>query len=177
MAAKVDWDNRFEKISGEFSLVKDFNWQSAVLNDTDLFTAILADVIKNGRKSKRPGKRPPLSRKEGLEQLSRLAGEDFTDLEFSDAFRILCDGRSVRNVAAKTSLNRNTVYNLLCGTKRPTFALMEQIAASFGKHPSFFLEYRVGSILSQMNRFLSSSPDTATLWYKNLRAETIGISK
>jgi transcriptional regulator with XRE-family HTH domain len=175
MAAKKNWDEKFEEVSKEFPLIKTFNWDTAVMSDTDLFTTLLSDVIKSGRKVKKPGKRPNLSRKDAEEKLSQLAAEDFSELEFKDAFIALSAQRSIRHVASKTGLDRNIVYGLLNGTRLPLFREMEQIAESFGKDPSFFLEYRVGYVLSKMNKFLFSSPETAAYWYKNFKSEILEI--
>jgi len=176
MATRKSWDDKFEEIAKEFPLVRRFNWETAILNDSDLFTTLLADVIKSGRKLKKPGKRPSLSRKDSEEKLSQLAAEDFSELEFKDAFIALSSNRSIRHTASKTGLDRNIVYGLLNGTRLPSFREMEQIASSFGKDPSFFLEYRIGFVLSKMNQFLFSSPETAAFWYKNFKSDVITIS-
>jgi len=174
--AKQTWDERFEIIAKEFPDTRNFNWESAVFNDTDLFTSLLGDVIRSGRTSKRPGKRPALSRKEAEGRLNQLAAEDHSELEFQDAFRVMCGKRSIRHIANKTGLDRNMVHGLMTGKKYPTFALMEQIADAFDRDPSFFLEYRIGYILSRMNTFLFRSPDTASLWYKKFKTDVLEVS-
>jgi transcriptional regulator with XRE-family HTH domain len=176
MADKKSWDERFDAIVGEFPNIENFNWGTAVSGDMDLFTDLLHDVIKTSRPGGgKQGKRPKLSRLEASERLDQLAGEDFTELCFADAFAALKGARSIRHTASKCEIDRNIVYDLLKGKKQPTFKLMEQIATSFGKDPSYFLEYRVGYVTSKLNTFLYNSPDTATLWFKNFHREFIKV--
>lgn len=175
MAAKKSWEDRFEAMVKEFPSIENFNWAQAIYRDTELFTTLLGDVIKATGDSSRPGKRPPLSRNEAIEKLNQVAAEDFTEYEFCDAFRGLCAGKSVRGVAAKTGLDRNMVHGLMTGSRTPSFQSMEIIAAAFSKDPSFFLEYRVGYILSIVSKFLYDSPETASLWFEKFKVDKIEV--
>lgn len=175
MPAKRSWEDRFEAIVREFPSVENFNWAQAVYRDPELFTSLLGDVIKAGIDSSRPGKRPPLSRNEAIEKLNQVASEDFTEYEFTDAFRGLCAGKSVRGAAHKIGIDRNMVHGLLTGKQVPTFKTMEKIADAFGKDPSYFLEYRVGYITSILSKFLYDSPETASLWYEKFKVEMIEV--
>jgi len=159
----------------EFPSIENFNWAQAIYRDTELFTTLLGDVIKATGDSSRPGKRPPLSRNEAIEKLNQVAAEDFTEYEFCDAFRGLCAGKSVRGVAAKTGLDRNMVHGLMTGSRTPSFQSMEIIAAAFSKDPSFFLEYRVGYILSVVSKFLYDSPETTSLWFEKFKVDKIEV--
>jgi transcriptional regulator with XRE-family HTH domain len=126
---------------------------------------ILNDVIKAEGQGSKPGKRPGLNPKEAEANLRKLQSEDYSDLEFYDAFSILTYGRSVRNIANKVGLDKSYVNRLQLRTATPTCEVMEKIAQAFNKKPSYFLEYRKAAIIIALDKLLSQSPETATNLY------------
>ena len=61
----------------------------------------------------------------------------------------------------------------LTGSRTPSFQSMEIIAAAFSKDPSFFLEYRVGYILSVVSKFLY---DTYRDWETDRKSTRLNSS-
>lgn len=103
-----------------------------------------------------------------MERLAKVGDEDFSEFGFHETFTYLTRGTSIRGVAAKTGLGKSYIQRLLQGDADPSYAVMEQIAKAYKKHPSFFLEYRIAHTLVILDDFLRSSPETATSWYLKL---------
>jgi transcriptional regulator with XRE-family HTH domain len=61
------------------------------------------------------------------------------------------------------------VHRLLNGTVQPSLETMEKIAKAFRKDPSYFVEYRVAFVLISIDKYLSDSPETATVWYHKMK--------
>jgi transcriptional regulator with XRE-family HTH domain len=89
-------------------------------------------------------------------------------LPFHEAFQVLAGGRSLRHVASMTGLNRNTVYRLMKGDSQPDGFEMAVVAETFGKHPSYFAEWRILYITNAFVSRLEYSPDTAIDIYRKL---------
>lgn len=162
---RTAWEKKFKEIQSQYPDILNEDWSDLLRRDPDIFAKLLGDVLKfKGRKSV-PGKRPNLTREEGEKRLLRMADEDFAEGEFREAFRALTANRSIRSIANKTGLGKSYVQRLLKGDQQPTFATMEVIGQAYGKHPSYFREYRVARVLVVIDSLLSSSPETATSWY------------
>ena len=160
-----DKAKKYEEITASFDSIKDLNWGNAISSDEEVFVRLLGDVIKSGGRGSKPGKRPTLDRKAAQEQFAQLAAEDFSELTFTDAFRVLCGKRSVRHVASLTDLSKTGVQDLMTGKTQPSFETMEKVAKGFKKHPSYFLEYRIGYVVAVLAQFLEDEPETATTWF------------
>ena len=161
---KQAWEENFKKIKEEFPSVGEISWSHAISQDSSAFASVLGDIIKAEGKRSRPGKRPSLSRPAAEEELSRLLGDNHSDLDFTRTFKALTHGRSVRGIANKVGIGQTTVHALLHG-KSPSFEQMEKIAVAYKKDPSFFLEYRIAYVLLTIDQFLADSPETATNWF------------
>lgn len=116
----------------------------------------------------RPGPRPSLDVHEATRRMQQLLGQDYTLLAFPDALRILAGERSIRSLANKVKLDRSTVYRLLNGKIEPDPFWMRQVAAAFGKHPSYFLEWRMLYITAALMRRLEYSPETSVKLFREL---------
>jgi DNA-binding phage protein len=136
--------------------------------DPDLFARIIGDILKSEGRGSTPGKRPNLNRSEAEDKLNKLAGDDYSEFPFQQAFKILCGSRSIRSVANKTGLSPTKVFRMLDGQHEPDFETMEASASTFRQDPSYFLEYRVGRIQIAITRLLFDSPETATAWYSRI---------
>lgn len=167
----VPWEQKEERVKEAHPEALDVSWSEVMQSDPDLFARIISDVVKASGSVTRPGKRPSLNGKEAEATYSRLAGEDFSSYPFAQAFRILAGKRSVRSVANKVDLAPSFVYNLLNERAEPSYETIEKIAKGFKKHPSYFIEYRVGFVQSAIGHFLESSPETATAWYIQIRGK------
>ncbi len=159
---KVSWEERSQKIKAQFPSVENLNWEKALSKDIDLFGRILRDILKLEQAvDGRPGPRPSLDMGAATRRLTQLMGNDFTMLPFKEAFAVLANGRSNRHLANITGLNRNTVQRLLRGDMEPDGFEMAVVAETFGKHPSYFTEWRILYITNAIVQRLEWSPDTA----------------
>lgn len=165
----TSWEKRSAKIRERFPSTAHLDWKKAFDNDIDLFGRILRDVLKVDQSQPgRPGPRPALDYKQGVARLRQLMGQDYTCLPFHEAFKILSDGRSIRHLAVKTGLDRNMVYKLLRGDHAPDVYAMSQVAKSFDKHPSFFLEYRIMYIAAALMERMEWAPESTIGTYRKL---------
>src|SRR5688500_1790328 len=141
---KIPLQERQKLIAEKFPDTKDFNWKKAFDNDLDLFARIIRDILKlDQAQPGRPGPRPSIDYGDGVRRLRQFMGQDYALLPFHEAFRILAGDRSVRSLASKLGIDRNQVHRLLTGKVYPGLYDIEVVAKAFGKHPSYFLEYRI----------------------------------
>lgn len=169
---KVPWEVRAEKIAERFPTVATLDWEAALERDVDLFGRIVRDILKLEQAVPgRPGPRPSLDVPTATRRLQQFFGRDFTIEKFPAAFRVLAGDRSVRHLAALTDLNRNCVHKLLQGTQKPDGYTMSQVAEAFGKHPSYFLEWRLLYLTYAMWRRLEWSPETSIDMYRRVAAQ------
>lgn len=165
---KVDWKSKLAEISAQYPEMNS-NWTDTAVAGGDAFIDIIGDVIKAGGKRSGPGKRPALSRQHAEEELQRLIGQDYSYQEFHLAFKALTKGASIRGVANKVGLDKTLVHRLLRDQAVPSMEVMEQIAAGYRKHPSYFLEYRIAFCLSAIEQYLFSAPETSVVWFSKIR--------
>ncbi len=166
---KVSWETRAKMIKKQFPSVTNLNWDRALERDMDMFGRVLRDILKLEQASPgRPGPRPSLDMPAATRRLNQLMGNDFTMLPFNEAFQVLCGDRSVRHVASMTGLNRNTVQRLLKGDITPDGFEMAVVAETFGKHPSYFHEWRILYITNAIVSRLEYSPDTGIDIYRKM---------
>ena len=163
---KPSWEKRYQIIKDSHPSVQS-EWGGLI--DDDMFIKILGDVLKSERRTSTPGKRPGLSKNEGMEKINKLLDRDFSDLEFSKAFRTLSSGRSIRSITSVTGLSKSHIQRLLSGEDNPSIDSIEKIAKGFKKHPSYFLEYRIYKVLGMLNSVMADNPETATSWYLKMR--------
>lgn len=159
---KVSWETRARRIHQRFPSVDDFNWAVALDRDINLFARIVRDILKLEQAVPgRPGPRPSLDKNAAIRRLHQLWGDDFTILAFPEALRILTDNRSIRYVAGVTGLQKDHVHRLLRGDVQPDGYALRQCAKAFGKHPSYFLEWRILYITQALTARLEWSPETS----------------
>lgn len=156
-------------ITEQFPSVRDLDWGKAFDNDIDLFGRIIRDILKVEQpQSGRPGPRLALDYDDGIKRLNQIMGEDYTTEPFVLAFERLVGNRSIRQLASKTGLDRNTVFRLLKGKRYPDPYLMETIAKAFSKHPSYFLEYRLHFISGALEGKMKTAPESTINIYRKI---------
>lgn len=166
---KIPWGERSKLIQKHFPRTAELDWFEVFYEDPAVLGRIINDIIKlDGERTGKPGKRPTLDLDIAEEKLRQLCGEDYTSLEFKDAFRVLCGKLSIRGVANKTGLDKSYVHRLLSGNAVPTVEAIEAIAKAFKKHPSYFVEYRIGYIVAVIANKLEQIPETSIHFYKKL---------
>lgn len=157
------WDKKLEKLRETYPGINNIDWGKILHEEPEVFHSVVGGVIrpKSGKKSK-------ISIVEGNKKIAQLSGTDYSELPFTEALDILCGNLSVRKLAAKTGFPPATFYLLKTGKQTPSFQDMENIARAFNRHPAFFLEYRIATVLSSIDIFLQECPETAVVWYNKV---------
>lgn len=169
---KVAWEQRSAQIRERFDSVDNLNWSSALERDMDLFGRIIRDILKLEQAVPgRPGPRPSLDINDAIRRMQQFFGHDFTLLPFVEAFNVLANGRSGRQMARVVDLNRNTIQRLLAGEIEPDGYHMRMVAEGFGKHPSYFLEWRLLYITAAIVRRLEWNPEATVGMFRRLDAQ------
>ncbi len=169
---KVAWENRAVSIQQRFPSVEQLEWSGALERDMDLFGRILRDILKLEQAVPgRPGPRPSLDVHAAIRRMQQLLGHDFTLLPFVEALGILARGRSGRQLARIVNLDRNTIQRVLSGEIEPDGYIMRMCAEGFGKHPSFFVEWRILYITAAIVRRLEWNPEATVGMFRRLDAQ------
>lgn len=157
---KVPWAQRLQDIKKEYPSFDALDWDQAFQNDLDLMGRIIRDILKHEHAEPgHSGPRPALDRDTAKQKLAQIMGMDYSLEKFPLALATLSSGRSIRHIATKTGLNRNTVHRLLKGDVFPDPWTMEVVAKAFNRHPSFFLEYRIDSLMAALESQMQLAPE------------------
>lgn len=167
---KMPWAERQRLIEATFPSTAQLAWERAFKNDSALFGEVLRGILKydQARKGK-PGPRPVANREDSEVRLSQFMGEDYTLDPMPVALKHLKGNRSIRGLAAKTGVNYNTIFALLHGKVAPDLYTMTQIAEAFGKHPSYFVEYRTQYIVAALVAKMQEWPEASIVTYRKLK--------
>lgn len=166
---RVAWEARAENIRDEFPSVSQLDWEKALERDIDLFGRVLEDILKLEQATPgRPGPRPSLDMNSAIRRMQQLLGHDFSLEAFPEALRILSNGRSIRVLARYVDLDYSQVYRLLRGRIQPDGYEMRMCAEAFGKHPSYFVEWRILYIVGALVRRLEWSPEASVRVFRAL---------
>jgi DNA-binding phage protein len=164
---------RMRLIRKEFPVVYELDWKRAFDQDLDLFARVVRDILKLDQAVPgKPGPRLDPEYDRALVHLRQLMGQDYTMLSFVEAFGVLADGRSLTQLARKVGLSRTQVRRLRMGWKVPSLYEMSQIADAYGKHASFFVEYRIAYITGALATRLASAPESSIGLYRKLLVGT-----
>lgn len=168
-AVKTAWGDRSKVIKDLYPSTALLDWYEVFYQDPVILGRIVNDIIKlDQSRSGKPGKRPSLDEEGASDRLRKLRDDDHTTLPFVDAFRLLMADRSVRAMAAKVDIDKSFVHRLMKGDADPTLEIMEKISKAFNKHPSYFVEYRIGYVLAMIDHKLMQSPETSVVLYNKL---------
>lgn len=164
------WDKKLYKIREAYPEVRSIDWAELIRGEPEIFRSITGDVAKSTIPKKK------VDHSSAAQSFAQLTNTDYSELCFVDALNVLWGGRSISDMVHKTKISKEIIYHMKRGTRTPTFSEMEQIARSFGKDPSYFLEYRIGKILASIDLYLQRSPETAALWHEKVqKAEGLKI--
>ena len=167
---KVPWSERRKLISKFFPSVDRLDWAEVFRQDPALMGRIINDILKlDAAEPGKPGKRPGLEQGDAEARLGTLFDTNYSELPFHQALKYVVGERSIRHVASKTGLNRNTVHRLLSGDQVPDEYEIEAIAKAFKIEPAYFAEYRLAYIIGFLFTRLENNPDATVLFYKRLR--------
>lgn len=157
-------------IRSQFPSVDQLDWEKAFEVDIDLYGKVWKDILKYDLAGEgRPGPRPALEIGPAIKRFMQLTDDDFTMRPFREAVGLISNNMSVRKLSSRTGLDRNTVHRLMKGTIEPDNYEMEVVAAAFGRLPSFFLEYRIGYILSMIHVHMMRYPESSVGPYLRIR--------
>jgi DNA-binding phage protein len=166
---KAAWLERAKEIQDRFPEIANLDWAAALAKDDNLFARVLRDILKLEQAVPgRSGPRPALEQEEVTDRLDRLFGRDFTSDPFPRALKSLAGGASIRQIATRTGLNRNVVYRLLNSEMGPEGWHLTQVAEAYGKHPSYFIEWRILYITKAFASRLERNPDASVSVYLEL---------
>lgn len=164
------WDKKIHQIRETYPDVRNIDWAKLLQSEPAIFRSIAGDVAKSTINKKDKGNSAT------AQSLAQLTNTDYSEVSFVDALNALWGTRSISDMVHKTKISKEIIYHMKRGTRHPSFEEMEQIARSFGKDPSFFLEYRIGRVLAAIDSYLRRSPETATVWHaKVIKAEGIKV--
>lgn len=168
---KLTWDKRAQMILSQFGAVEGLVWNKAFQTDVDLFARLVKDILKlDQAQPGRPGPRPALDYEQGVTRLKQYMGEDYALEAFPEALKYLSNGRSIRAVARRADLSKNHVHRLLTGEVAPDAYAMKQIAEAFGKHPSYFLEWRAMWVANAIVEQMIKQPETSIAVFQKFRS-------
>jgi transcriptional regulator with XRE-family HTH domain len=164
------WPDRVKLVQDQFpSVMGDEAWWSKALEDTDMLGRMLRDILQIDMNDPQKGGRRFEPRPEsGEERLRQLRGLDYAHEPFIKMFEVLTSGQSRTHVARKTGISRSRVHRLLTGAEHPDRTDLEAIAKGYGKHPSFFREYRTDSIIRLLLARLEDMPEYTVHLYRKM---------
>lgn len=133
------------------------DWRNTFLRDPDVLSNILAGVTRSSARAGR-SKRGSLDRKLGSRQYEALTVGEFSENDFRRAVEILCGPSS-----EEFSDERQEALDV--DLDDPSEEEIEQVAAHFGRHPSYFLEYRVKYLQASLEDYLKLNPGVSSSWF------------
>lgn len=168
---KVTRAERQRHVVRVFPSTEHLNWDRVFQQDVALMGRLIRDILKlqvQADEPTRPGPRSPLTLTTGLDHLRRLLGEDYTTSPFVEAFNALRGQRSLRWLAERLHMSKSLVARLADGEAEPSLDALQNIAALFGKHPSYFLEWRTAAVAAAVARSLEGAPEASIAAYRQL---------
>lgn len=169
---KMPWDERAKRIRKVYPSTANLDWEAVFRVDPMVMTRVINDMQKlEVASTGRPGKRPAVSGEDAMQYMKRYQNEDYTILEFKDAFGVLKGDRSFRAMAHKCGLSLDMTQRLLDGRAKPSAETMEKIARAYKKHPSFFVEYRIAYVVAMLTYRMEAIPEASIVPYLKLRGD------
>lgn len=120
------------------------DWANLFHGDPDLLDRVLGGIGKVDKKNRSWANAP-------------LNLDDYSEFPFRGAVKALLRGRSLADLELDVNLDD------------PSKSDIEAAAKAFGRHPSYFIEYRINYVCSTLAEFLESNPETLAAWYVRAR--------
>lgn len=166
---KTSWAERSKVIKTMYPSTAKLDWYEVFYQDPTILGKMVNDIIKLDQvRTGKPGKRPSLDEQGATERLRKLRDEDHTTRPLSEALKVLAGDRSIRSIATKIGLDKSYVHRLLKGDAEPSLEVIEKVAKAFNKHPSYFVEYRIGYIMAMLDYKLNQVPEMSVVFYNKL---------
>lgn len=174
---KLDWEQTLAKIYEDVPEAEEVDWEGLFRDDPKILGSLVNDIIKVSVSQKgRPGKRSASSAGEVQDDLMKLMDADYADEPFPVALRIAMGGKSMRQTAALSGLDKMTLRRLLNGDGTPpTPSQMTKLARALKKDPSYFVEYRAAFVCHAIFRMLCDNSESAVVFYKKLKDRRRGV--
>lgn len=158
------------KIKEQFPSIDSLDWVEVFRRDGELYGNIWHDILKQDQATGgKPGPRPALSRGQAQFRYLQLQDEDYSMDPFHETVKRISGGMSIRKLAAKTGLDRNLIHRLMTAEIMPDNYEMEVVAGAFGRRPAYFLEYRIGYVLSMIHTHMMKYPESSVGPYMKVR--------
>lgn len=165
---RIPWEERIKLIEQQFPGVCEADW-NIILKDPDTLGRLLKDILKVDQiEPGRAGPRPNLNYERGMQTWREITGQDYCELPFIDALRVLTRGQAVRVVARKANVTKTRMDRLMRGIDHPSADDLRAIATAYGKRPAFFAEYRREFVTAAIIARLSDEPEMTTAIYVKL---------
>lgn len=169
---KTPWKVRYELIKEHFPVAERIDWRKA-FQDLDLYGRLIRDILEDDQKAVPKGQRTPFDIDQAKARFRQFAGDDYTLLPFDQAFDNLCGNRSFRHLMSKLDMPRMSVWRLKAGVKEPDLYTIEQVAKAFDKDPSYFLEYRIATILGALGDQMDMAPEMTVDLYRRIHRKKV----
>lgn len=166
---KMPWNERAQIIKGMFPSTVNLDWYRVFVQDPTITGRVISDIIKLQQAGTgKPGKRPALGRPDAENFYRQFENDDYSLLEFKDAFKVLMGDRSIRHMARKCEISNSMVQRILSGDQVASVDIMTKVAKAFKKKPSYFLDYRILYIIGMLSEQLTNAPEASIVQYNKL---------
>lgn len=158
-----DWDSKMHELRDQYPEIKGIDWGGVFIDHPNIFSNISTGIAKVAIADQKK------SGVEGERDLEFIYGIPMSEEPFSKALDRLWKGRTVGEMSKITGVSSAVIRKLHLGERVPLFEEMEMIAAAFNLDPGYFLEYRIGKVLSAIDGYMLSSPEVSMAWYKKVK--------
>lgn len=173
---RAPWQQRYELIQKVFPSVVELDWHDVLKVESDgeqdipvgEFMQLMRVIFVVDQNQGKDGNRAALDYDRFKKTWRQVAGRDYSQLPFNQAFAIISRGDSLRTAARKTSLPRSRVDRLRRGLELPSVDDMRLVAKAYGKDPSYFHEYRAEYIMAAIAHKLNAEPDQTVVLFRQL---------
>lgn len=173
---RVPWATRVALIQKQFPSVAELDWHDVLQVENDgeqdipigIFLRLLRIIFVVDQNQGKDGNRSALDYDKFKKTWQQVAGRDYSELPFRQAFQILSKGDSHRVIMRKTGITRSRVQRLLAGEELPSVDDMRDVAKAYKKDPSYFHEYRSEYIMAAIAHKLNAEPDQTVVLFRQL---------
>lgn len=175
MAAR-DWNAAVGQVHSDIPGISELDWEGLFKADPKILGSVINDIIKvSVSKKGRPGKRSVDSEGQITQDLGQLRNDDYSILPFIEVMQILMRGRSIRQVANASGLDKMVVHRLMSGKGQPpTAEHMEALAKAFKKSPTHFAEYRAMYICNVLYEVLVDNGESSVVFLNKIKGINVG---
>ena len=136
------------------------DWES-IFNDESVLLQIINDSIVRG----------PYRYHSSLSNAERfnLIVHGGSKERFSESLSRLTPPGDVEEISNLVGYSVTYVERIIDGEIKPDARCIEKFAEAYSVTPEYFLEYRIGAVVSSLEAFLSVNPELADSWYGKVK--------